>query len=297
LFRCTGIIKQHGGQLTVESDGLGKGSTFTVELPAFLCEYPTTSVPDATATGTDEKLIYVDESHAVVYGEQRDSSADLVGQSYSQSLTQVGSGDCSPDDAAPAGAVAVPMGAHMATGLPVSAVETSPPRSSPQTAATAAAEGDCSPVPARRVLIVDDVASNLKMTARLLQRGGVQTIEQATDGRIAVDTYVAARSILREDRLLSARQDRLEGGGVSELQAASSTVCEPYDYILMDFEMPVMNGPTATAQLRELGCTVPIIGVTGNVLPADVQYFLDSGANAVLPKPLKFAQLDTLWRK
>jgi CheY-like chemotaxis protein len=250
-------------------------------------------VPAATATGTDEKLIYVDESHAVVYGEQRDSSADLVGQSYSQPLTQVGSGDCSPDDGALTGAVIVPVGAHMVTGFPVSAAEISPPRSTPQPAS--AAHVDSTTAPARRVLIVDDVASNLKMTARLLQRGGVQTIEQATDGRIAVDMYVAARSVMHEERHLSARQDRLEGGGVSELQSA--TVCEPYDYILMDFEMPVMNGPTATAQLRELGCTVPIIGVTGNVLPADVQYFLDSGANAVLPKPLKVAQLDTLWRK
>jgi CheY-like chemotaxis protein len=266
-----------------------------VELPAFLCEYPTAAVPDATATGTDEKLMYVDESHTVVYGEQRDSSADLVGHSYSQPLTQVGSGDCSPDDAAPAGAVAVPMGAHMVTGLPVSAAEISPPRSTSHPASAAHVESTAAP--ARRVLIVDDVASNLKMTARLLQRGGVQTIEQATDGRIAVDMYVAARTVMHDERHLSARQDRLEGGGVSELQSASSEVCEPYDYILMDFEMPVMNGPTATAQLRELGCTVPIFGVTGNVLPADVQYFLDSGANAVLPKPLKFAQLDTLWRK
>jgi CheY-like chemotaxis protein len=33
----------------------------------------------------------------------------------------------------------------------------------------------------------------------------------------------------------------------------------------MDFEMPVLNGPSATKLLREQGCTVHIVGVTGNV--------------------------------
>ena len=54
----------------------------------------------------------------------------------------------------------------------------------------------------------------------------------------------------------------------------------------MDFEMPVMNGPTATARLREMGCRCLIVGVTCNVLPADVAYFKEHGADAVLPKPL-----------
>jgi CheY-like chemotaxis protein len=35
---------------------------------------------------------------------------------------------------------------------------------------------------------------------------------------------------------------------------------EPFDIILMDFEMPIMNGPLATKRLRELGCKAPIIG-------------------------------------
>ena len=45
---------------------------------------------------------------------------------------------------------------------------------------------------------------------------------------------------------------------------------EPPLAILMDYEMPVMNGPTATRKMREMGCAVPIIGVTGNLLPDDV---------------------------
>ena len=58
------------------------------------------------------------------------------------------------------------------------------------------------------------------------------------------------------------------------------------DAILMDFEMPVMDGPTATGKLRDMGCDCLIIGVTGNLLPADIDHFKEHGANTVLAKPL-----------
>lgn len=47
-----------------------------------------------------------------------------------------------------------------------------------------------------------------------------------------------------------------------------------------------MNGPTATRKLRNADCRILIIGLTGNVLQEDVKFFLQHGANAVLPKPL-----------
>jgi CheY-like chemotaxis protein len=62
----------------------------------------------------------------------------------------------------------------------------------------------------------------------------------------------------------------------------------------MDYEMPVMNGPTATKALREAGCDVLIIGVTGNLLPEDVRYFRRHGADAVLGKPLDIQAFEQL---
>jgi CheY-like chemotaxis protein len=47
-----------------------------------------------------------------------------------------------------------------------------------------------------------------------------------------------------------------------------------------------MNGPTATAELRKLGFANPIIGVTGNVLRSDVDFYKSQGADEVLAKPL-----------
>jgi CheY-like chemotaxis protein len=60
----------------------------------------------------------------------------------------------------------------------------------------------------------------------------------------------------------------------------------PYDVILIDYVMPVLDGPTACAEMRELGHTGMIIGVTGNVAPSDIEFFQSRGANTVLTKPL-----------
>mmetsp|Transcript_25849 Transcript_25849/g.55888 ORF Transcript_25849/g.55888 Transcript_25849/m.55888 type:complete len:139 (+) Transcript_25849:1-417(+) len=58
--------------------------------------------------------------------------------------------------------------------------------------------------------------------------------------------------------------------------------------------MPVMNGPTATKHLREIGCDSYIVGVTGNVMQADVDVFIEHGANAVLAKPLRIEIFESM---
>eukprot|EP01039_Chlorochromonas_danica_P003530 gene3529-3867_t len=63
---------------------------------------------------------------------------------------------------------------------------------------------------------------------------------------------------------------------------------EAFDAIFIDYEMPRMNGPKV---LRSLQCTIPIIGVTGNLLSEDRDCFLQSGALRVLNKPFTLAQL------
>ena len=107
-----------------------------------------------------------------------------------------------------------------------------------------------------RVMIVDDATSNRKLLMRILKAKGY-VCEGAEDGQQAVDQYILLRS---------------QG--------------ETVDAILMDFEMPVMDGPTATKRLRELGCNSFIVGVTGNVMVRDVDHFRAHGANSVLAKPL-----------
>ena len=113
-----------------------------------------------------------------------------------------------------------------------------------------------------RTLIVDDAASNRKMLSRLLSRYDY-VIDEASDGLEALSRI---RESLRDALPL-------------------------YDVIIMDFVMPNMDGPTATREIRALGYSGIIIGVTGNALAEDVDLFLSSGANKVLPKPVQMEDL------
>ena len=60
--------------------------------------------------------------------------------------------------------------------------------------------------------------------------------------------------------------------------------------------MPRKNGPDATQEIRDLGFQALIIGVTGNVLAEDVNYFLSKGANRVLPKQVSMDLLKDAWK-
>ena len=114
----------------------------------------------------------------------------------------------------------------------------------------------------RRVLIVDDVAMNRKMLKRLLVTR-FEECDEAEDGQQAVDMV--------KESLAS---------GVN------------YDVITMDYQMPVMDGVTATKLIRKLEYNGQIIAVTGNALSEDVNAFLSNGANIVLTKPLSITEFD-----
>jgi CheY-like chemotaxis protein len=68
-----------------------------------------------------------------------------------------------------------------------------------------------------------------------------------------------------------------------------------YDIILMDAKMPVMDGMAATQRIRAdeagTGRRTPIIMVTANVFPADIEGYLAAGADRVLSKPIDVHRL------
>lgn len=69
---------------------------------------------------------------------------------------------------------------------------------------------------------------------------------------------------------------------------------EIYEIIFMDYIMPNMSGPEATASMRNLGFPNPIIGVTGNAFEEAKQSFLDSGATSVLVKPVSMSTMKNI---
>ena len=68
-----------------------------------------------------------------------------------------------------------------------------------------------------------------------------------------------------------------------------------YDAILMDVQMPVMNGYEATRKIRNsqnpLGRTIPILAMTANAFSEDIRRCMDAGMNAHLAKPIDMASL------
>ena len=134
--------------------------------------------------------------------------------------------------------------------------------------------------PPLRILIVDDVKSIRKLFARALSNQG-HSCDTACDGQECVDLFMK------------------QAEGFPSLSPLSSSLTPlpscPYDLVLMDSEMPVMNGPTATKIIRSLGFNdLVIFGVTGNVLPEDIEMFLNHGVDAVLGKPLT---VEKMWEE
>ncbi len=70
------------------------------------------------------------------------------------------------------------------------------------------------------------------------------------------------------------------------IQALAMIAKKHYDLILMDIQMPGMDGLTATAHLRNDGCTTPIVAMTANAFGEDRQRCLDAGMNDHVAKPV-----------
>ena len=121
-------------------------------------------------------------------------------------------------------------------------------------------------------------------------------------------------NILQGMRFLCAEDNELNAEILMELlkiEGAECIICEngervletfeqsapgDYDMILMDVQMPVMNGYEATKAIRrsshELAMTIPIIAMTANAFSEDIQHSLAAGMNAHVSKPIEMKVLE-----
>lgn len=107
-----------------------------------------------------------------------------------------------------------------------------------------------------RLLLAEDTADVRAFLASVLRKAGLE-VEMAEDGEVAFEKAIAA----------------WETG-------------QPFDAVLMDMQMPVLNGFDATAKLREKGYQGPIIAITSHALKGDRERCIEAGCDAYTSKPI-----------
>jgi signal transduction histidine kinase/DNA-binding response OmpR family regulator/CHASE3 domain sensor protein len=121
----------------------------------------------------------------------------------------------------------------------------------------------------RRILIVEDDVRNVYALTNILEPRGA-AVQIARNGQEALDA----------------------------LNSAAQDPAHPIDLVLMDVMMPVMDGLTATREIRKNGewKKLPIITLTAKAMPDDQQRCIDAGANDYMAKPLDVEKLLSLVR-
>ncbi len=113
-----------------------------------------------------------------------------------------------------------------------------------------------------RVLVVDDRRDVRHLTRHILMKAGAH-VELAEDGQQALEYF-----------------ERMQRGYV-----------RPVDIILLDMQMPIIDGYQAAAELRKRGFQHSIIALTADAMQGDMNRCLESGCNGYLSKPIDSARL------
>ncbi len=123
-----------------------------------------------------------------------------------------------------------------------------------------------------RILLVEDGPDNQRLICHVLHKAGAVV-------SVAINGFEALRKLCQDS------------GGVTVLASPA-----PFDLILMDMQMPIMDGYSATTKLRTMGCTTPVIALTAHSMKDEQDKCLSSGCDAYAGKPIDRASLIDMCR-
>ena len=259
------IADAHGGRLWVQSEGVGKGEELAIGLPLSTTQTLPTSMPspirkmemkNAASDGGSDSATEVHRST------KQDSGLLLpftVTSQMSRLSTERGNltRDLSPPETNRNSRLFLPLSESLPSG-------------------SSTERGIGTSI--LHVLVVEDSAVARGMLTRMMKSLKCTT-EEAADGAEAVD-------------MVQASIDRSSDSNHHEDDVENrQPVVRAFDLILCDSVMPNLSGPEAVKQIRAMGFTNPILGVTGNTLPEQVEDFIAHGVNDVLSKPVHFRSL------
>jgi PAS domain S-box-containing protein len=118
--------------------------------------------------------------------------------------------------------------------------------------------GDEKEAVAMRILVAEDNAVNQRLIRRLLEKKG-HKVEIAADGKTAVETFLKKAGNPREK----------------------------FHLVLMDIQMPNMDGVEATGEIRKIDRKIPIIALTAHAMKGDKGRFLSQGMDDYVSKPIE----------
>jgi CheY-like chemotaxis protein len=138
------------------------------------------------------------------------------------------------------------------------------------------------------ILLVEDNVVNQKLAITMLTKSGYQ-VETASNGEEAVTMYKLS---VGEEEKGSAGESHANDGKKENGR---------YNLIFMDVQMPVMDGFTATREIRKWeqgkGCHIPVIAMTANAMEGDREKCLEAGMDDYVAKPISRENIFALVEK
>jgi len=260
LSICSQLAGLMRGGMSVRST-VGEGSTFTMSIPLRL----THSRADSNASSS------IDLQEVGRRAAANDDGGDRTPARHSRHIEETHpDGKPEPSGAATPTRDSKPRLVGLSQPFFAASQPLESPGSQPAAMEQIAAQATNQPSNRIRVLVAEDNKTNQEVVLRMLKLEEIYDVTVARDGQEALD--------LVKDSM-------------------HNPASEPYNLVLMDVQMPTMDGLQSTRLIREIGYRAPIVALTAFSEESNIRDCLDSGMNFFLSKPIRRPQLKKVLRE